>query len=53
MLFSNGRSKGNEVYCDKRQCLRSRFGYEFLRVRTQIEGYRNMVIEPGLFAELC
>jgi len=39
-------------YCDKRQCLRCRFGYEFLRGRTKIEGYRNMAIEPDLFAEL-
>ena len=39
-------------YCDKRKCLRCRFGYEYLRGRTKIEGYRNMVIEPDLFAEL-
>ena len=39
-------------YCDKRQCLRCRFGYEFLRGRTKIEGYRNLAIEPDLFAEL-
>ena len=39
-------------YCDKHQCLRCRFGYEFLRGRTKIEGYRNMAIEPDLFAEL-
>ena len=39
-------------YCDKRRCLRCRFGYEYLRGRTKIEGYRNMVIEPDLFAEL-
>lgn len=39
-------------YCDKRQCLRCRFGYEFLRGKTKIEGYRNMAIEPDLFAEL-
>ena len=39
-------------YCDKRQCLRCRFGYEFLRGRTKIEGYRNLAIEPDLFTEL-
>ena len=39
-------------YCDKRRCLRCRFGYEFLRGRTKIEGYRNIAIEPDLFAEL-
>lgn len=39
-------------YCDKRQCLRCRFGYEYLKGRTKLEGYRNMVIEPDLFAEL-
>ena len=39
-------------YCDKRQCLRCRFGYEFLRGWTKIEGYRNLAIEPDLFAEL-
>jgi hypothetical protein len=39
-------------YCDKRQCLRCRFGYEFLKGRTKIDGYRNMAIEPDLFAEL-
>mgnify|MGYP002623951379 FL=1 len=39
-------------YCDKRKCLRCRFGYEFLRGRTKIEGYRNIAIEPDLFAEL-
>ena len=39
-------------YCDKRQCLRCRFGYEFLRGRTKIEGYRNLAIEPDLFMEL-
>jgi hypothetical protein len=39
-------------YCDKRQCLRCRFAYEFLRGKTKIEGYRNMAIEPDLFAEL-
>ena len=26
MLFAYGRSKAKEVYCDKRQCLRCRFG---------------------------
>ena len=39
-------------YCDKRQCLRCRFGYEFLRGRTKIEGYRNLAIETDLFTEL-
>ena len=39
-------------YCDKRQCLRCRFGYEFLRGRTKIEGYRNIAIEADLFREL-
>ena len=39
-------------YCDKCQCLRCRFGYEFLRGRTKIEGYRNLAIETDLFAEL-
>ena len=39
-------------YCDKRRCLRCRFGYEFLRGRTKIEGYRNLAIEPDLFMEL-
>ena len=39
-------------YCDKRKCLRCRFGYEYLRGRTKIEGYRNIAIEPDLFAEL-
>ena len=39
-------------YCDKRQCLRCRFGYEFLKGTKKLEGYRNMVIEPDLFAEL-
>ena len=39
-------------YCNKRQCLRCRFGYEFLRGRTKIEGYRNLAIEPDLFMEL-
>ena len=39
-------------YCDKRQCLRCRFGYEFLRGRTKIEGYRNLAIELDLFMEL-
>ena len=39
-------------YCEKRQCLRCRFGYEFLRGRTKIEGYRNLAIEPDLFTEL-
>ena len=40
------------VYCDKRKCLRCRFGYEFLKGRTKIEGYRNIAIESDLFAEL-
>ncbi|MCR5473247.1 MAG: DUF2851 family protein [Prevotella sp.] len=39
-------------YCDKRRCLRCRFGYEYLRGRTKIEGYRNIAIVPDLFAEL-
>ena len=39
-------------YCDKRQCLRCRFGYEFLKGTKKLEGYKNMVIEPDLFAEL-
>lgn len=39
-------------YCDKRQCLRCRFGYQYLKGTTKLEGYRNMVIEPDLFAEL-
>ena len=39
-------------YCDKRQCLRCRFGYEYLRGRTKIKGYRNIAIEPDLFMEL-
>ena len=39
-------------YCNKRQCLRCRFGYEFLRGKTKIEGYRNLAIEPDLFMEL-
>ena len=39
-------------YCDKRKCLRCRFGYEFLRGRTKIEGYRNLAIEADLFMEL-
>ena len=39
-------------YCDRRKCLRCRFGYEYLRGRTKIEGYRNIAIEPDLFAEL-
>ena len=39
-------------YCDMRQCLRCRFGYEFLRGWTKIEGYRNLTIEPDLFTEL-
>ena len=39
-------------YCDKRQCLRCRFGYQYLKGTTKLEGYRNMVIEPDLFTEL-
>lgn len=39
-------------YCDKRQCLRCRFGYQYLKGTTKLEGYRNMVIEPDLFVEL-
>lgn len=39
-------------YCDKRQCLRCRFGYQYLKGTTKLEGYKNMVIEPDLFAEL-
>ncbi len=39
-------------YCDKRQCLRCRFGYEYLRRRTKIEGYRNIIVEADLFNEL-
>jgi hypothetical protein len=39
-------------YCDKRQCLRCHFGYQYIKGTTKLEGYRNMVIEPDLFAEL-